>query len=315
MHASKGYFKKPQERRLDLIPEGVGRTRLRGDEIPFFLLHDLKKIQAEPRSSIAERIKTQQVVAQKFEPKVSLDIDGPWVWFDVRYQTDKFNVGYHEMQNLPPTRQFIRQGSTWIKADKQTHAELAGRIKSIPQIEAIKERFRTPAYHFDEVQSLLEQVADLDISEAYDKFRKKLEGFSQIEEHPLPYSLKLPLRAYQKHGYDWLAFLQKYGLNGILADEMGLGKTAQAIAMLLDAHGDGEHRTSLVVCPPSVLKAWQGDLNKFCSPVDFRAIHYIGQNRNKALRDLRSCSALLTTYTKSSEFVWSVECRLDSAPF
>ncbi|MDP9147445.1 MAG: DEAD/DEAH box helicase, partial [Acidobacteriota bacterium] len=228
VRASKGYFKKPQERPLDLISERPGRTRLSGDEIPFFLLHDLKKIQAEPRSKVSEDVQNQHVIAQKFQPRVSLDVDGPWLWVDVRYQAEKFNIGFQEMERLDRSRQFIRQEKTWIKADKQTHAEMASRVRLIPEVESIKEKFRTRTYHYDEVQSLLEQVAKLDISVAYDKFRKKLEDFTQIEDHPLPYNLKLPLRPYQKHGYDWLAFLQQYGLNGILADEMGLGKTAQA---------------------------------------------------------------------------------------
>lgn len=36
------------------------------------------------------------------------------------------------------------------------------------------------------------------------------------------------LRSYQRDGVSWLAFLQRFGLQGILADDMGLGKTVQA---------------------------------------------------------------------------------------
>lgn len=35
------------------------------------------------------------------------------------------------------------------------------------------------------------------------------------------------LRSYQRDGVSWLAFLQRFGLQGILADDMGLGKTVQ----------------------------------------------------------------------------------------
>ena len=233
VHAPAGYFRKPQEKKLKTISEQIGKTTLRGDEIPFFLLHDLKKIQAEPRTTVAEEVQSQSVVTQTFQPKVSLQVDGPWLWFDVRYEAEKFNVPYQQMVKLDPNRSFIRQGETWIQADKKTHARVAGQIDEIPEVEAVDERFRTRTYHFDEVQSLLEQVANLNMSEAYAKFRKSLEDFSQIEEHPLPYNLKGQLRVYQKHGYDWLAFLEKYGLNGILADEMGLGKTVQALGMTL----------------------------------------------------------------------------------
>jgi superfamily II DNA or RNA helicase len=296
VHAPKGYFRKPQERKLKTLPEEVGRRRLQGDQIPFFLLHDLKKIQSEPRSRVAADVKSLRVITGQFQPKVSLQVDGPWIWFDVRYEAEKFRVSYQEMEGLDPARNFMRQGDSWIQADKQTHARVADRIEKIPEVESVEDRFRTRTYHFDEVQSLLGEVARLDVSEAYAQFRKSLEDFSQIEEHLLPYTLKGALRTYQKHGYDWLAFLQKYGLNGILADEMGLGKTVQAIAKLLDSHSDGQPGTSLVVCPPSVLSSWQDDLRKFTSPVDFRTGLYVGSNRKQILGDLHHYDAIFTTY-------------------
>jgi superfamily II DNA or RNA helicase len=295
-HAPSGYFRKPPEKQFRTLTGEVGKTRLCGDQIPFFLLHDLKRIQSEPRSRVASDVQSQRVIVQQFQPKVSLQVDGPWIWFDVRYEADKFKVGYQEMERLDTSRNFIRQGETWVQADKQTHARVAERIEEIPEVETVEERFRTRTYHFDEVQSLLEQVASLDISEAYAQFRKALEDFSQIEEHPLPYNLKGTLRSYQKHGYDWLAFLAKYGLNGILADEMGLGKTVQVLTKLLDAHANGEPGTSLVICPPSVLSSWQDDLKKFTSPVEFRTAFYVGSNRQKILKDLHHYHAILTTY-------------------
>lgn len=77
---------------------------------------------------------------------------------------------------------------------------------------------------------------------------------------------------------------------------MGLGKTVQTLTKLLDTHSDGERRTSLVVCPPSVLTSWQDDLKKFSSPVDFRAAFYVGSNRKRLLADVAHYDALLTTY-------------------
>lgn len=296
LHTPRGYFRRPREEEFKTLAGGVGRTRLRGDEIPLFLLHDLKRIQANPRSSVPDAVKRQRVVVQQFEPKVSLQVDGPWIWFDVRYGAEKFNVGYQEMDMLKPSRKFLMQGDTWIHADRKTHSGVVNQIKGIPDVESIGERFRTRTYHFDEVQSLLEPVAVVDMSEAYARFRRSLEDFSQIEERPLPYSLKGELRVYQKHGYDWLGFLERYGLNGILADEMGLGKTVQALAKLLDAHASGEGGTSLVVCPVSVLSSWQDDLRKFTSPIEFRSALYVGSGRWRILHKLDSYDVLLTTY-------------------
>jgi len=64
---------------------------------------------------------------------------------------------------------------------------------------------------------------------------KKLEGlkkFEQIEDTPLPEAFRGDLRPYQKAGYNWLLFLNKFNFGGCLADDMGLGKTVQTLAIL-----------------------------------------------------------------------------------
>lgn len=62
------------------------------------------------------------------------------------------------------------------------------------------------------------------------------------------------MTSYQIVGLNWLAVLNKQGLNGILADEMGLGKTVQVIAFLsyLKEMNAAKH-AHLVVVPSSTL--------------------------------------------------------------
>lgn len=50
------------------------------------------------------------------------------------------------------------------------------------------------------------------------------------------------LRSYQRDGVSWLAFLQRFGLQGILADDMGLGKTVQ----VRSAVGKPNHKMSQI---------------------------------------------------------------------
>jgi SNF2 family DNA or RNA helicase len=85
-------------------------------------------------------------------------------------------------------------------------------------------------------------------------------------------------------------------LGGILADEMGLGKTVQTLLSLLEAHSLKDASTSLIVCPPSVLSAWDDDIRKFTSTVDFRVAHYVGSNRHQLLENVGQYDAFLTTY-------------------
>jgi hypothetical protein len=296
-HAQQGgYYRKPPKKEYRTFRPELGVTALVGDQIPLFLLYDLKRIHAETKARVAAEVDAQRVFTAPFDPKVSLNVDGPWIWFDVRYQADRFQIPYQEVEKSDPGHEFMRREDTWIQLDRKTHDRVAHNIHEIPEVERVQGQFRAPTYHFNEVQSLLEQVARVDTSEAYAKFVRSLEDFSRIEEQPLPYSLKNGLRVYQKHGYDWLCFLREYGLNGILADEMGLGKTVQALAALLENGSLPQAKTSLIVCPPSVLSAWEEEIRRVTSPLDFRTARYVGPNRRKILTELNQVDGLLTTY-------------------
>ena len=104
--------------------------------------------------------------------------------------------------------------------------------------------------------------------------------FDKIEDVDLPVSLRpgITFRPYQKQGFNWLAFLHRFGLNGILADDMGLGKTLQTLAMLQRAKEQGGLKSpSLIICPTSVVSNWHAEAEKFFS--NCPVILYVGNNR------------------------------------
>ena len=73
-----------------------------------------------------------------------------------------------------------------------------------------------------------------------------------------PVNIK-PLRKYQKDGIEWLT---KNNV-AILADDMGLGKTVQAIKALDQHFRDGELSKCIIVCPVSLIKNWENELQKW----------------------------------------------------
>ena len=296
IHFGPNYLRKPPDKKYKAFTPSIGTTRLQGDQIPFFLLYDLARLRSETRARVSPEIERQNVLTSSFEPKVSVSIDGPWISFDIRYEEDRFKIPYEQVERVSPNQQFIKKEDTWIKVDRKTHETVARRLVRIPDLERVKGQFRTPSRNFHEVQSLLEEVAKLDLSEAYKRFLAGLQNFSQIEPQELPPSFRGKLRPYQKNGYDWICFLRQYGLNGLLADEMGLGKTVQTITALLEAHALQGAGTSIIVCPPSVLSAWEDDLRKFTSPTDFRTVRYVGPRRESVLHNLNLYDAVLTTY-------------------
>jgi SNF2 family DNA or RNA helicase len=107
-----------------------------------------------------------------------------------------------------------------------------------------------------------------------------------------PDGLAGELRAYQKRGFSWLAFLDGLGVGACLADDMGLGKTVQLLALLLHRRGP-----TLLICPLSVLGNWQREAARFAPSLDVTVLH--GADRPSP-SELAGADVVLTTYTTAT---------------
>ncbi|MFG1606661.1 DEAD/DEAH box helicase [Actinoplanes sp. NPDC049265] len=101
-----------------------------------------------------------------------------------------------------------------------------------------------------------------------------------------PPDLNGVLRAYQRRGFSWLAFMDGLGLGACLADDMGLGKTVQLLTLLLHAR----RGPTLLICPLSVLGNWQREAARFAPSLRVSVWH--GGERPES----EDCDVLLTTY-------------------
>jgi SNF2 family DNA or RNA helicase len=122
-----------------------------------------------------------------------------------------------------------------------------------------------------------------------------LRDLSALPSPSLNESLESILRPYQKTGVAWLLHLFRNGLGGILADEMGLGKTVQALG-LLTALGkeQGFAKTSLVVCPATLLENWKREAQRFCP--DFSVLVHHGPDRTEESAALGKPDLVITSY-------------------
>lgn len=123
---------------------------------------------------------------------------------------------------------------------------------------------------------------------------EKLKDFESIDDHPLPLQFKGELRPYQKAGYNWLQFLDKYRFGGCLADDMGLGKTVQTLAMLQHQKEAGIQNASLLIMPTSLVYNWQMEANKFTPQL--KVFVYTGTTREKNIKIFEDYDLILTSY-------------------
>jgi superfamily II DNA or RNA helicase len=207
---------------------------------------------------------------------------------DPIYNHERFQLSHSDsLQGLEDGDGWIRRRDAWIKIDEDKCSRIISAIDDLG-LQPSAAGFSFPASERERVIEVFSLLGSIEHSQAYADFLVKLADFEKIEDVPLPSSLRsaISFRTYQKHGYNWLAFLHRFGLNGVLADDMGLGKTLQTLAIIQRANEQGRGKSpSLVICPTSVVRNWEAEVTKFFR--ECLVILYTGDRRNSKLRLIR----------------------------
>jgi hypothetical protein len=147
-------------------------------------------------------------------------------------------------------------------------------------------------------------------------FEEDEEQFEKIPET----MLAMPLLKHQRRAVAWMRRREAAGSSprgGMLADDQGLGKTFSAIALIAanpppprrrapDGLDDKTNTSSkarkpaggtLVVCPTSVLRQWQRELeSKVSKSANMRVLVHHGVGRTKLAAELAAYDVVLTTF-------------------
>lgn len=121
--------------------------------------------------------------------------------------------------------------------------------------------------------------ADTEIDPDLDRFvaqQKELANRANAEDSTFDVKLATgQLMPFQRAGVE---FVELAGGNAIIGDDCGLGKTIQAIGWL---QHHPELRPAIIVCPSSVKKNWENEINKFM--IDNKVTHVISGRKNYKL--------------------------------
>eukprot|EP00892_Ulva_mutabilis_P005302 jgi/Ulvmu1/3143/UM015_0183.1 len=133
------------------------------------------------------------------------------------------------------------------------------------------------------------------------------------------------LRSYQRDGVSWLAFLQRFGLQGILADDMGLGKTVQTLTVIAAAmHAAKDSKNagrqppalpSLIVCPTTLVGHWVAEAAKWFGYQGMKTVKYQGTLEARQAVQRQSRWGVDTLVVTSYESVRSDITWLSQKPF
>ncbi|QSE98570.1 DEAD/DEAH box helicase [Fulvivirga lutea] len=227
------------------------------------------------------------------EYKITVEVKENIDWFDIHavIKFGEYEISFKEIRKL-------------ILKKKMEFALPNGEIAVIPDswLAEYSELFafseedesgepRLKKHHLSLVKDLEEgNLAKVTIS-------NKLEGlraFEGIDEIPAPKSFKGELRPYQKAGFEWMQFLNKFKFGGCLADDMGLGKTVQTLALLQSQKEEGATGASLLVMPTSLVYNWEMEAKKFTPKL--KTFTYTGTNREKNPEKFAKYDVIITSY-------------------
>ncbi len=152
-----------------------------------------------------------------------------------------------------------------------------------------------PSWHAMYLDNLLANREMLTLTET-PELNRMVEAMKKArpEDCQVPEEMKEVLYDYQKYGFGWMKTLQTYHFGGILADDMGLGKTLQMIALLKNDKGEG--RTSLIICPASLVYNWQNEFRSFAPELKCLVVSGMAKDREEQLEHYQEYDVLVTSY-------------------
>lgn len=247
------------------------------NEIEVFGLKELKRLNYSP-----------------FQATVSMEISSNIDWFEAHLKVSFGN----EIVPLKRLRESLERREKFVKLSDGSIGLLPEKwIKKMQAVlragEIKNENIQISKLKWNLVDTLFDEINDLDVLKEISDKKNRLKHFSGIDEIQIPSTVKATLREYQKEGFYWLNFLDEFNVGGCLADDMGLGKTVQLIAFL--AHQKKlKNGTSIVVVPKSLLFNWSAEIDKFCPSLKYTIYH---GNRTFDKELLQKSDVVITTYT------------------
>jgi len=225
---------------------------------------------------------------------ISIDVQENIDWFDI-HTVVKF--GEYEIPFLQLRKLILAKKNEVVLPNGEIGVIPEHWFKEYSELFAFMEendqtsQMKLKKHHLALVQELGKaELAAVSMSKKLEALKK----FDQIEDSPLPKAFKGILRPYQKAGYNWLLFLNKFNFGGCLADDMGLGKTVQTLAILQCQKEMAHSRASLLVMPTSLIYNWQLEAQKFTP--NLKVFIYTGTNRIKDNIQFDGYDLILTSY-------------------
>ncbi|MGM0437974.1 MAG: SNF2-related protein [Bacillota bacterium] len=255
-----------------------------------------------------------------FEFKESNDDQIDWFEFEISYNLGGKTYSRNKIMDM---MRYNDQGQAYIKIDDNyfllNEGEKEKKAKKALNLaeKDNKGDYRSHFYNLLYYKKVLEENGiEFEGNRVYNQLEEDITGDSLIKKEGIPQEVENKLRDYQKEGYYWFKFIDKYNFGGILADDMGLGKTVQSLTFLKNKNSD---KPALIICPRTLIHNWGEEIEKFFSDIDYLIYHSNPEEREEMRSDFSAVDIIITSYSiisrdheKLADYTFST-CILDEA--
>jgi len=284
----------------------VGAYRLSGDDMLHAFLYEqpdsggsgIESLRRVAEVFVSEDLQKKAVRPQS--PKIGLRLSGDLL--KVSIENSGFEIGelLDALDAYRTKKKFFRlKDGRFISLTDESITAAAGFLDAldVSRKEVKGKTLNIPAYRALYVDGLATSsgLADTHTLKRDQSLETLLAHFNDNSSlhFKIPRGLCSILREYQKTGFNWLKTLAHYGFGGILADDMGLGKTLQIISVL--ASNDTGGKSSIVVCPTSLLFNWENEITRFMPRLKTQIISGVPEKRHELLKTA-GVDVFITTY-------------------
>lgn len=289
------FFKKTDKNKEQLLIEN-------NDEALYLLIEKgIEEFQEIGEVFVSEKLKRVKI---SYPPAISVGVSVKSELLELDIESNEITNSelLELLKNYRQKKKFYRlKNGEFIKLEDtslETVAELEYGLH-IKEKDIKKGKILVPAFRAIYVDSVLKAGQEGLNIQIGKEFKALIRNIKSMEESDfeIPSSLQKVLREYQKTGYLWIRTLASLGFGGILADDMGLGKTIQVISVLLAESEESDTRkTSLIVCPASLVYNWENELEQFAPVLKKELIVGTAEERKRKLDSAGEYDVLITSY-------------------
>jgi superfamily II DNA or RNA helicase len=286
---------------------GANRFETEGDQALEFVSEKLPTLKEDPFMRGEDQLNHFRIVGHlgKDQLKAVATPHGiDWFALDLGFEINELRIPLEVVRSLMAQgKHYINiPGKGFAKIHEEEISSLEEKLSELELTVDEKGRLQVPRFQAPYLDGIL--PIDWSRQEGFTQVLSSLGGKGEIPVRPLPENLKLILREYQHHGYDWLNFLYHHQFHGILADDMGLGKTVQVLAYLQNLKEQQGSAPNLVLAPTSVVLNWVSEAEKFTPHL--KALLYTGSDRKEKKKEIDSADLVLTSFAifrRDAEFL------------